>query len=138
MTTPTISTRPSDRRAFLRAMLAAAPLAAVAACASGGAASGGSNSRVLTREDMTDYLQQDLHEAILRLRRNWLRRRAAGGTSGTDAVQVHVNGARMGGVNALRDIRVSNVARVEYMSGTDATTRYGTGYGGGAILVTTR
>ena len=129
-----------DRRHFLIALTPTMLL--LPACASSGAAGGGSsprrNSNVLTAEDLATYQQDSLHDAIRRLRATWLRRRGAGTSTSVEVVQVYVDNARMGDSNALRNIAVNDVARVEYMNGGDATTRFGTGHGGGAILVTTR
>jgi hypothetical protein len=45
---------------------------------------------------------------------------------------------RMGGVGALRQVRVHNIATMRFMTPSDATTRFGTGHAGGAILILTR
>ena len=42
-----------------------------------------------------------------------------------------------GGVEELRSIRAEHVVEIRYMSASEATTRFGTGYTGGLILVTT-
>jgi hypothetical protein len=44
----------------------------------------------------------------------------------------------MGDLSFLRSIRTNQVEEIRHMSGSDATTRYGTGYGGGTIEVRSR
>lgn len=127
-----------DRRTFMAALMPG--LVLLPACASSGGSSGGSrrSPNVITEEELAEYTQDDLHEAIRRMRPNWLRRRGAGTNNSVSPVQVYINGARMGDTNALRGVNSTDVVRIEYLSGPDATTRFGTGNGGGAILVTTR
>jgi hypothetical protein len=52
---------------------------------------------------------------------------------------VIVDGTRQQvGLSILRSIRTFELQGLRYMSASDATTRYGTGFDGGAILVTTK
>jgi hypothetical protein len=51
---------------------------------------------------------------------------------------LYVDGGRRGGVTDLRSLRPAEIAQMDYMSASDATTRFGTGHSGGAVLVTTR
>jgi hypothetical protein len=51
---------------------------------------------------------------------------------------VYLDGVRVGHVEELRRMRVDVIARMEYMSPSDATNRFGTNHDSGAILVTTR
>ena len=44
---------------------------------------------------------------------------------------------QVGDVDYLYRISSSQIARIEYLSALDATTRYGTGYMGGLIIVRT-
>lgn len=107
----------------------------VAGCASSGGGSvrpEGATSTRIVQAELEPLGQISPLRAIERLRPRWLRSR--GGSSPV----LHVDGARR---NSLRDIetyQLSEIARIDYMSASDATTRFGTGYDGGAILVTTR
>jgi hypothetical protein len=143
-----------NRRVFL--FLAAAILpAALGACASGGAGSAsGGNPDLLTREDLTPYLAQDVYSAIRRLRANWLNARGSQGTwvpaagsalptraadAGEGQIQVYIDGTRaMTGLEALRDMSVELVREIRHLNSRDATMQYGTDHGAGAILVVTR
>ena len=102
------------------------------------AASGAASARnVLTPESWTLDPRGDAHAMLARIRPNWLRARDLDRGVVPSIVQVYLNGSRMGGVETLRQIQTSGIARIEYMSGIDATVRFGTNHGAGAILVTT-
>jgi hypothetical protein len=49
-----------------------------------------------------------------------------------------VDRARFGELDVLRNIAVQDVESIRFIPARDATTLYGTGYGGGVIEVTTR
>ena len=105
----------------------------LAGCASGSGGSGGGGANRLTADDLVNQQGMDLFQAISQLRGRWLAGRG-GGVPG-----VHVDGRQsLGGVDELRNISVSDVQEVEYLSASDATSRFGMGYQSGAIIVTTR
>ena len=113
-----------------------------------------SSRTVLLRTELTDVQQaeMDAYTAIRQLRPNMLT--APGGSSlgapsatcprcayeggGGQALTVFLNGNKQGGVEALRNIRMIEVEKIEHINGSEATQRFGTGYSGGAILVTRR
>jgi hypothetical protein len=109
----------------------------ITGCASAGAGGGdsaprGTANRIIF-EELEPVQQLDAFDAVRRLRPMWLRSR--GGAS----PQVLIDGNRQpGGFDALRSIRSSEIQEMRFMSASDATTRFGTGFDGGAILVTTR
>lgn len=74
----------------------------------------------------------DAFLAIERLRPRWLQSRSG------DIVQLYIDGSRRSNVRDLQTLRIGEVEQMEYMSSNDATTRYGTGHAGGAVLVTSR
>jgi len=136
-------------------------LGAVAgACASGGSSGGTASSatatpagprgsaNVITEAEIAATGLQTVYEVVERLRPNMLRTRGQmgrlSGAAGTDpgasssTVKVFLNGTQMGDVSTLRNIQASSVRRVEYLSASDATTRFGTGVDAGAILVTSK
>lgn len=110
-------------------------------CASGPHPSGSGSARnVLTSEQLSEpsILNMNAHQAIQRLRPRWLQSRSSGaGGTRTEPV-VFLNGSRYGAVSTLRSIRVSAVESMRYLSAGDATTRWGTGFDGGVILITSR
>ena len=52
--------------------------------------------------------------------------------------RVVVDGVGYGPIENLANLNAISVMEIRYISATDATTRFGTGYVGGAILVTTK
>ena len=106
----------------------------VAACAgTGGGATPRSSSDVITLEELEAVESFSAYDAINRLRPQWLRSRVPG----QDPV-VFIDGSRLGGPEVLRSIRVSTLSEIRYRNGRDATTRYGTGFGGGSIEMRSR
>jgi hypothetical protein len=119
----------------LRVIVPAAAVLATA-CASGGQTSGRSvgNRNVITAEELASLGGLgDVYDAIQRLRSTWFRTR-----SGTTAPVVVVDNVRAGDLEMLRSISTQNVQQLRYISPSDATTRWGTGYTGGAIEVIMR
>ena len=109
----------------------------LAGCASGGGGGSDGAPRRSTNRIVADELatlqQLDCYQAIQRLRPNWLR------TRGSSPPQILVDGSRQsGGLDLLRSYRAADVEEMRFISGTDATTRFGTGFDGGAIMLTTR
>ena len=132
-----MSVRPRKLHVFLLCLLALGP----AACASpGGSAGTGSQpgghraSNRIDAAELAPLSELDVYQAIGRLRPAWLR------TSPQGALPVIVldGSPQTGGLDFLRTFRAADVNALEYMGASDATTRFGTGYVGGAILVTTR
>lgn len=82
------------------------------------------------------------HDLIQRLRPGFLRQVTTltfeGAGDGPRDVIVFVDGMPRGGRPVLREIAAQDVARIERLSAAEATTRFGTGYPHGVILITTR
>jgi hypothetical protein len=51
---------------------------------------------------------------------------------------VYIEGIREPSLDALRRLDVTSILLIDYLGAADATTRYGTGHTGGAILVSLR
>lgn len=136
-----------------RVLLCAALPFLVAACASSGSAGGGGGGSTITAEEIAAVDgAQNAYDVVQRLRPRFLRSRGtssmrSAGPEGTSAAAptgsqftavVYVDGVRMGGPEALRNVPSTILQSITYVSGTDATTRYGTGHGGGVIEVVTK
>lgn len=90
--------------------------------------------RRISPEELATQTTGTVYEAIERLRPIWLRSRST--TLATQAFpRVRVDGQDYGPVESLARIDVAVVSEIRFISARDATTRYGTGYPGGAILV---
>jgi len=79
-------------------------------------------------------------DAVLSVRPDLLRSRAPRTPAFPVAALpvVYVDLFRAGGVEALRTLPASEVEEIRYLRAMDATTRFGTGHAGGALLVRTR
>lgn len=116
-------------------------VAAAAACSTTARTGGPSPSRqTLLADEIQSVAATTAYEAVSRLRPEWLRRRGQISIQDPSAgeVVVYLDGVRYGGPRSLGGIRAEIVQQMEYLDASDATTRFGTGHGGGAILVRTR
>ena len=109
-------------------------------CASSGTggAGGGGGANVITREQITPE-DENAYLLVRRIRPGWLRPRSQESITGQGPAfaQVFLDELRVGDVDYLTRIPAAQIARIEYFSALDATTRYGTGYMGGLIIVRT-
>lgn len=111
------------------------------ACASGGGSSTstGRQRNLITSEEIQPLQVASAYEVVQQLRPEYLRTRGARGMAGQpETAVVYVDGVRQGGTGYLRQIPKETVMEVRYMNANDATTMYGTGHSGGAIIVRTR
>ena len=98
----------------------------------------GSRDRI-TAEELATIDVQNALQAVQRLRPNFLQTRGAASSSitqGPQEIVVYVDQTRMGGPGTLAQIPIAEVKEIQYLSATDATQRFGTGHGAGAIIVT--
>jgi hypothetical protein len=124
----------------------AAALLALGACASGGASGKTRTSHhvrdVITSEELATATDAtNAYDAVLHLRPQFLHSRGETDLNGGDSPGgpplpiVFLDGQRYGGVETLRNIPLSNVKEIHFISAADATTRWGTGYSNGVIEV---
>jgi hypothetical protein len=113
----------------------------------GCASSGGVNSEsprrqssVITAEEMRERHYGNMYDLIQALRPQWLVAGRAQSVTDPSAGQVvvYMDGVRAGGTGFLRQIATADVQRAEWLSPTEASTRFGTGHTGGVIIVSTR
>lgn len=113
---------------------------AATGCASSSESSGPSRSSdLISSEELraSEIQSQNAYRAIQRLRPTWLRARGSSFTGERQLPVVFVNGTRFGEIESLYNLNVSDIVQMEFLDSRDATTRFGTGYPGGAIMVTT-
>ncbi len=91
-------------------------------------------SRRVQGEELMATREYDLYEALVLCRPSFVRPRDAQ----KQAPALYVDGIAMVEFDAIHAISLPEVLAVEFMSGPDATTRYGTGHVGGALLVWTK
>ena len=122
----------------LAAMAILIAMMTTAACAAGSRGSTpGISRRVLLGDEIRAGSAATAYDAVAILRPEWLQRRGRTSISdrAADELVVYIDGMRQGGVRSLRSIRATDVFQMEYLDGPSATVRFGTGHGGGAILV---
>ena len=133
------------------ALLVACTLTWVVACTGGGgsATPGGMEGPRPERRDRNtlqrgelaenEQAQLTLYEAIRLHRPHMLRPPTASTLGGAQVVTaVYVEDTRAGGMDVLHRYRMYEVEQVEYLSGSEATTRFGTGHGAGVIIIRLR
>ncbi|MGI9183263.1 MAG: TonB-dependent receptor plug domain-containing protein [Longimicrobiaceae bacterium] len=79
----------------------------------------------------------DFHESRSRPPMHLSRRRARSFSLASEPLVI-VDGTRTDGVGLLYDIPASDIASIRVLSGFGATHRYGTGAGGGGIVIETK
>jgi outer membrane cobalamin receptor len=128
----------------MRSMFVIATIVAASACASNSVKSSEEGSarasrEVISRAQIETMNATDAYDVVQRIRPEFLRQRGASSIQGgSQLAVVYVDGVRRGGPEALRQLRATEVEEIRFVSGTDATTRYGTDHGGGAIEVRSR
>ena len=97
------------------------------------------DATVLARAELESNPGRTLYDHIRRVRPQWLSTR--GPTTIAQAergIVVYRDGVRVGGLSTLQDIMTDVVESVRYLSGPEASSRYGLDHQNGAILVVTR
>jgi hypothetical protein len=105
--------------------------------AAGGAGGGGGANQIV--RDQFNPEDENAYLIVRRLRPSWLRPRTQGTFNNPEPAipQVYLDQAHIGDANVLESISATQIASIEYMGALDATTRYGTGFAGGLIIVRT-
>jgi hypothetical protein len=100
-------------------------------------AAGRVSPNVLSGDELRETRVANLWDALRRLRPQWLRARASTSLiSGQgDEPVVYVHNVLHGPLRTLQQMNIDQVRSVEFIDGRDATTRFGTGHGGGVIMV---
>jgi hypothetical protein len=128
-----------------RIVLAMMVIAAAAGCGTGRASTEpypARNRTILFPDEISQYgtAGRSAYDLIRQLRPEFLRSR--GVTSLRDltppTATVYLDGVKYGDLNSLKLISAEQLTRVQYLNGSEATTRYGTDHVGGAILITTK
>ena len=98
------------------------------------------NRSVLLQDEIQQSSARDAYHAVQLLRPDWLRSRGTVSTRDTRPAQVtvYVDGQRYGGASSLEQFRMGAFKEMRYYSGSEATSRWGTGHAGGVIYLTTR
>ncbi|MDE2804952.1 MAG: hypothetical protein OXN18_07385 [Gemmatimonadota bacterium] len=127
-------------RATVFALAAILALGGATACATTGESSAPTSGRnEITRAQLDETMVDHVMDAVRLLRPQWLRARPMRTPGNPEpVVGVVVDGRVQGTLEDLAQIPISEVERIQFFNAADATIRFGTGYSGGAIVVTTR
>ena len=98
---------------------------------------GARRSDRISRDEITARSWTDAYELVQTLRPQWLSERGRDSFGTGTVIQVVMNGARLGGVAALRRFPAADIEHFQYFDATAATARWGIGFGKGAIEVST-
>ena len=131
---------PGRSKSPLRASIIVLCALFAAACSSTGGGGGSGNPDLITLEQIEALPEGTAFSVVQRYRSSWLRARtqATFGNPTPAYAEVFLDEMRFGDINSLGRINSSSIESIEYISATDATTRYGTGYMGGIIRINTR
>ena len=118
--------------------------------ATGGSTITNSNPNLILREQILEMPDGSALDIVQRYRSGWLRPRSQGTVQGarlsdrsqvvitdSDTPIVFLDDVRYGEVESLARIPSTGIESMVFISATDATTRYGTGYTGGIIRINT-
>lgn len=116
---------------------------ASAACSSTGTKSGGPtratrDRNLITAAELAEVTQQNVFDAVRRLRPAWLRLRGRG-TASIDresSIPVYLDGVLRGSTRLLGRLRPSQVREIRHLEPNEAAVRYGSSHRDGAIWVT--
>ena len=130
----------------MRRVLYAALLLALVIPDSGCATRGGAavaapatNRDFIAREEIEKGQWPNAYDLIRSVRPQWLRVRGRDTIVGeAGAVQVVLDNVRLGTTDALRTLPVGGIAYFQWLDGISASQRWGTGFGNGAIFISTR
>ena len=99
----------------------------------------GGNSTLIIRAQLELLTDRSAWDAVETLNRRWIQaRRSSSFATGPAYARVVVDGVVRGELDVLRQLNTANIETMRYLSASDATTKYGTGFLGGVIEVDTR
>jgi hypothetical protein len=119
------------------ALVATALLLGCVSTKQGGGAGGGGTGTLLTKDQLATANADNLYDAIVKLRPNWLTSR--GPTSVTNSTptgaDVFMDGNMLGKADFLQNVRPGDVDAVRYWDSGSAAARFGMGHPRGVIEV---
>jgi hypothetical protein len=97
------------------------------------------NANLIDRSEIESSTAIDAYALVQESRPTWLHTRGTISIRDPSAgvPQVYLNGTRLGDVNQLREIQLSEVRELRFFGAAEAQMRYGTGHAGGVIEVST-
>ena len=98
----------------------------------------GGSSTLIVRAQLDRFTGRSAWEAVETVKPRWLQiQRGTSIVFGPAYARVMIDGVARGELDELHRLSAENIETMRYLSAPDATTRYGTGFPGGVIEVTT-
>jgi len=92
---------------------------------------------VLTKDQIDNQGFTTAMDAVQNLRANWLHERGTRSFYAPDSIKVYLDDTRLGGIDQLALIPISNIVYIRHFDGVAATARWGVDHGAGVIYVST-
>ena len=132
-----------NTRRFLIPALGVVLIASAAACSTRRAAANVAERNVVTREELAATNARMVYQALERVRPAWLTSRGPANMGNvreaTEATaNVYMNGSRLGDLEYLRQVYVSDVHEVRFWNPGEAGARFGMGNPRGVIEIVPR
>jgi hypothetical protein len=122
-----------------RLLLLCAAASSLSACATAGhspATIRSTTHRVIGAAELAQFSGSTTYDAILRLRSTLPFSSVADDASpGLAAPEVYMDNVRFGSLVVLQGVPLNSVREIRFVSGIEATTRYGSGHTGGIIEI---
>jgi hypothetical protein len=121
----------------LRSVLLALSLTFACVSTPRSARSSSADAAEITDEQLAERHYQNLYDAVVALRSNWLSTRGTDSFRTPSQVIVYLDDSRLGGIESLSGLSTQGIASVTHLNGIDATARWGIGHSAGVIAVHT-
>lgn len=116
------------------------------ACASGGGETANKQrapvreSNQISAKELEATQHQNAFDLIQSTRPRWLQGRGPHSITDRNAgtVVIYLDGTRIGGASTLRRIMASDMEAAEFLTASEAMSRYGMNHSGGVIMIKTR
>lgn len=127
-------------RKWIRALVGLVSILASASCARAGLGAGWGEPRhdLITQEQILAGGNADLYQLVQKLRPYWIAKGGNDTPQNPGRVYVILDGARVGGLQALRDIPAAGVEYIRWYDGLEAASRWGLEHERGVIFVSTQ
>jgi hypothetical protein len=95
----------------------------------------------ILREEIDRSTARSAYELVRNHRPQWLQTRGLTTlrqAAGQDGIEVYMDNARLGDVQAMRQVTLAAIQYLRFFTASEATQRWGGGHLNGAILISTR
>jgi hypothetical protein len=119
-------------------ILLAALLVSTAACSAAGNPTtllARGDRQVIELEEIREANVESVYDLVRARRPDWLRQRGQQSLLNDPGIYVYLDHARVGGLDAMRDIHPQSVGSVTFLDAPTANFRFGPGHLHGAIVV---